>query len=60
MTGLILSLTMLLVYLLFFGAAANSSLNYLPLAFPAVSAGVGGIFGVSRTPSSSGEKKNGK
>lgn len=60
MTGVILSLTILLVYLLFFGTTANSSLNYLPLAFPVASAGVGGIFGVSRTHSFSGQKKNGK
>ena len=60
MAGVILSLTLLVFYLLFFGVAADLSLNYLPLLFPAAAAAAGGVFGVSGIRSADGGKKNGK
>ena len=46
--GVILSLSILAAYLLFFGIAAEPSLNYFPLLLPAVSGAIGGLAGVSR------------
>ncbi len=39
---MILSLTILAAYLLFFGVAADQSLNYLPLGLPAAAVGAAG------------------
>ena len=46
--GVILSMSILAAYLLFFGMAAELSLNYIPLLLPAASGGIGGLFGVSQ------------
>ena len=46
--GVVLSMSILAAYLLFFGITADLSLNYLPLLLPAVFGAAGGIYGVSR------------
>ena len=46
--GVVLSMSILAAYLLFFGITADFSLNYLPLLLPAVFGAAGGIYGVSR------------
>ena len=45
--GLIVGLTILAAYLLFFGVAADQSLNYLPLGLPAAAGAAGGLFGMA-------------
>ncbi len=46
--GLILSMSILAVYLLFFGVSVDPSFNYLPLLLPAASGSIGGLYGVSQ------------
>ena len=55
--GIILSLTIFAAYLLFFGVAADRSLNYLPLGLPAAAGAVGGIFGMRGTSLPAGGKR---
>lgn len=57
LSGMILSLTIFAAYLLFFGIAADQSLNYLPLGFPAAAGAVGGIFGMAGSSSPAGGKR---
>jgi len=51
---MILSLTILAAYLLFFGVAADQSLNYLPLGLPAAAGAAGGLFGMAAGSSPAG------
>ena len=53
-SGMILSLTILAAYLLFFGVAADQSLNYLPLGLPAAAGAAGGLFGMAAGSSPAG------
>ena len=46
LAGIILSLSLLAAYLLFFGMTLNDSLNLFPLIFPVGAASFGGISGV--------------
>lgn len=45
--GMILSLSVLAAYLLYFGPAVENSLNILPLTLPVGTGAAGGIFGIS-------------